>query len=98
MVSSFAHQIISEYYGANRYVYIEVIALDQFCALHQSMTLLASGHMSRQAVFQSFLSDDTKKDSITTEAHSKYIIEILQNREIFFTDISTIWENMDGCA
>ena len=71
MVSSFAHQIISKYYGGNRYVYIEVIALDQFCALHQSMTLLASGHMSRQAVFQSFLSDDTKQDSITTEAQSK---------------------------
>ena len=53
--------------------------------------------MSRQAVFLFFIYD-SKKDTTTTAEHSKRIIELLQNRTVFFSDTSTIWENTDGRA
>ena len=30
-------------------------------------------------------------------AHSKCIIEMFQNRTLFFANMITIWENTDGC-
>ena len=41
----FSHQIKYEYYGGNRYIFIEGIALEQFSELHQSIKLLASDHV-----------------------------------------------------
>ena len=49
-------------------------------------------------MFHSFLSDEIKQDAVTMDANSKHIIELLQNRTILFSDMSTIWENTDGCA
>ena len=40
--------------------------------------------MSCQAVFHSFLSDDRKQDAATKSEISKRIIEMLQNRTVFF--------------
>ena len=36
IVSSFAHQIKSEHYCGNRYLFIEGISLDNLCASNQS--------------------------------------------------------------
>ena len=82
MVSSFAHQTKSEYYGGNMYVSNEVTELEHFSALHQSSTLLAPDHVSCQAVFHYF-SSDIKQDAATTAAHSKHITKMLQKIYIF---------------
>ena len=42
------------------------------------------------------LSDERKQDSDTTDAHSK-TIELLKNRQHIFYDLSTIWDNNNGC-
>ena len=49
-------------------------------------------------MFNSFLSDDRKQDSSTTNAHIKRIIELLKQRNIVLNKLSTIWENIYGCA
>ena len=54
VVSSFSHQIQSEYYGRNIYVSIEGISLEHFSASHHPIPLLASYHVSRQEVFNYF--------------------------------------------
>ena len=71
VVASFANKIQSEYYGGNRSVSIEVIALEHFSAVPQSDINSSSFSRPRHAVFHSFLSDDSKQDSATTTAHSK---------------------------
>ena len=53
--------------------------------------------MSRQEFFH-FFPDDSKQDSATTYEHSKLIIEMLQNRTVLFSDMSTVCENTDVCA
>ena len=60
VVTSFANQIQSEYYGVNRSVSIEVIALEHFSALQK--TDINSTTPSRQlhAVFNYSLSGDSK--------------------------------------
>ena len=60
VVSSFANQIQPEYFGGNRSVYIEGIALKDFSAAPQSDINSSSLPCPRHAVFQSFLSDDSK--------------------------------------
>ena len=42
------------------------------------------------------MSDDSEQDASTTYEHSKHIIELFQNRKVFFDDMCTIWENTDG--
>ena len=42
--------------------------------------------------------DDSKQDDTNIAAHSKQIIELIQNRKISFSELSTMWENTDGCA
>ena len=49
-------------------------------------------------MFHSFLSYDRKQDDATTIAHSKHIIELLKQRNILYSELSTLWENTDGCA
>ena len=66
--------------------------------MQQSFPLLVSYHVSHQAVFSSFLSDDSKQYDATTATHVKRIIELLQNRKICFSVLSTIWESTDECA
>ena len=51
VVSSFANQIQSEYYCGNMSVSIEVISLEHFSDAHHSSPLLASYHVSHQALF-----------------------------------------------
>ena len=42
--------------------------------------------------------DNIKQDVATTDAHSKRIIKLFQNRTVFFYDVITIWEHTDGCV
>ena len=51
IVSSFSYQIQSEYYGGNRYVSIEGIALEHFSASNQASSSLTSDTLSLQEVF-----------------------------------------------
>ena len=41
---------------------------------------------------------DRKQDDATTIAHSKHIIELLKQHNILSSELSTLWENTDGCA
>ena len=45
-----------------------------------------------------YLPDDSKKYAATTTAHSKHLLQLLQQKNILHTSSSTIWENIDGCA
>ena len=77
---------------------IEGIALEHFSS--EPQTDINSSTLSRpqNAVFHSFLSDDSKQDAATTTAHSKRLISLLNNKQVLRTSLSTIWENTDGCA
>ena len=89
-MSTFSHQILSEYYGNNRYVSIESNPLNKFSALEYSSPFWKSDNVLTHALFHSFLFDDNKKDDATTAAQSKYIIELLQNRQLILVDLFTI--------
>ena len=54
VVSIFYHQIQSEYYRGNRYEFIEGIGLEHFSSSQHPSPLLASDHVSCQAVFHYF--------------------------------------------
>ena len=54
--------------------------------------------MSREAVFNSFLSDESKQDAEKTSAHNKNIMELLQKVKVLMTKKSTIREDKYGCA
>ena len=97
-VASFDNQIQSEYYGGNRSVSIEGIALEHFSAAPHADINSFTLSRSRHAVFHSFLSDDSKQDAATTTAHSKRLISLLKNKQVLTTSLITIWENTDGCA
>ena len=70
IVSSFSHQIKSEYYGGNRSVSIEGIVLENFSASNQSSSSFPYEAVSRQTVFNYFISDDSKQDAATTATSS----------------------------
>ena len=93
LVASFANQIQSEYYGVNRSVSIEGIALEHFSAATHTDINSSTLSRPRHAVFHSFLSDDSKQDAATTTAHSKLLISLLKNEKVLKTSLSTIWEN-----
>ena len=50
---------------------------------------LTSDHVSRQEVFK-FFSNDSKDYAATKAEHSERIIELLQNRTVFFAGVITI--------
>ena len=45
-----------------------------------------------------FLSDDSRKDSATTTAHSKRLIGLLKEQKVLTSALSKILENADGCV
>ena len=85
LVARFANQIKSEYYGGNRYVYIEGISLEHFSAAPQEDIMSYTLSHQRHAVFHYFLSDDSKHDSATTTSHSKRLISLLKNKQVLTT-------------
>ena len=54
--------------------------------------------MSTSCSVSLFFSDDSKQDAVTTTAHRKLLIEILKEKKVLTSTLSTIWENTDGCA
>ena len=98
VVASFANQIQSEYYGGNRSVSIEGIALEHFSAAPQADINSSTLSRPRHAAFHYFVSDDSKQDAVTTTAHRKRLMSLLKNKKVLKTSLSTIWENTDGCA
>ena len=54
--------------------------------------------MSTSCSVSLFFSDDSKQDAVTTTAHRKLLIEILKEKKVLTSTLSTIWENNDGCA
>ena len=74
VVARFSNKIQSEYYGGNRYVSIEGIALENFSAEPKADINSTTPSRPRHAVFHSFLSDDSKQDAATTTAHIKWLI------------------------
>ena len=80
VVAIFANQIKSEYYGRNISVSIEGIVLEHFSAAPNSDIKSSTISYQRHAVFNSFLSDDSKQDADTTTAHIKRLISLLKNK------------------
>ena len=88
VVASFSNQIQSEYYGGNRYVSIEGIALEHFSAAPQADINSSTISRPRHSVFHYFLSDDSKHDASTTTAHIKRLISLLKNKQVLTTSLS----------
>ena len=90
VVASSDNQIQSEYYGGNRYVSIEGIALEHFTATPQAD--INSSTLSRpwHAVFNSILYDNSKQDAASTTVHSKQLLSLLKKKRVLTTSLSTI--------
>ena len=97
VVASFDNKIQSEYYGGNRSVSIEGIALEHFSAAPKVDNNTSTTSCQRHVVFQSFLSDYSKQDVATTTSHRKRLISLIKNKQVLTTSLSTILENTDGC-
>ena len=41
--------------------------------------------------------DDSTQDGATTTSHIKRLIGLLKERRVLASELSTIWENNDGC-
>ena len=78
VVASSSFQIQSEYYGGNRSMYIEGIALEHYSALPQTEINSTTEPCPRHAAFHSFLSYDIKQDAATTTSHRNCLIELLK--------------------
>ena len=98
VVASFDNQIQSEYYGGNRSVYIEGIALEHFSTAPHTDINSSTLSRPRHAVFHSFLSDDSKEDAANATAHYKRFISLLKNKQVLTPSLSTIWGKTHGCA
>ena len=80
VVAIFAHQIQSEYYGGNRSMSIEVIALEHISAVPQADINSYTISRQRYTVFHSFLSEDSKQDVANNTAHSKQLISFIKDK------------------
>ena len=82
VVASFSNQIQSEYYDGNISVSIEGIELEHFSALPKIGINSTTPTRQRHPVFHSFLYDDRKQYSDTTNAHSKSLISLLKDKKL----------------
>ena len=60
---------------------IEGIILEHFSAVQQKNINSTTPSHQRHSLFQSFLSDDTKQDAATTNAHRKRLISLLKDKK-----------------
>ena len=88
VVASFSHKIQSEYYDGNSYVSIEGIALEHFSATYKEIYSLSLYICTYNTAFHSFLNDQSKQDSATTDAHRKIIMELLKTIYGFWSQYS----------
>ena len=82
VVARSANQIQSEYYGGNRSVSIEGIALEYFSARPKADINSTTPPRQRHAEFHYFLSDNRKQDADNTTAHIKRLISFLKEKSI----------------
>ena len=73
------------------YLSTEGLALEHFNASNQSNSAVSDKQVSHQTLFHSFLSDANKKDAAITAAHSKHMLQLLQQRNIPHTTRRSIW-------
>ena len=73
MVASFVYQIQSEYYGGNISVSIEAIILEHFNDTNHYLPLYTPQSRTLRSMFHSFLSGNSKQDTVTIAAHIKRI-------------------------
>ena len=98
VVARFSHKIQSEYYVGNRSVSIEGISLEHFSAFPKADVNSTKQLRQRHAVFHSFLSDDIKQDSATTNARSKSLIALINEKKVLTTYLSKIRGKNYGCS
>ena len=98
LVAKFVQQIQSEYYGGNCSISIEGIALEQFKTELVDVIADETNDDSIQAVFYSFLSDESAQDGATTATHTRQLVQKLLDAGIMNSGLSTLWETTDGCA
>ena len=84
VVASFEHQSQYEYYGGNRSVSIEDIALEHFSVTYQVTPSSSFHRFKRNAIFHPFLLYNRKQYAATTAEHRKQTVELLKNRKINF--------------
>ena len=72
--------------------------MEHFSAAPQADINSTTPSRPRHALFNSFLSDESKQDADTTTAHSKQLISLLKEKQVLTTSLSPMWENTDGCA
>ena len=77
---------------------IEDIALENFSALTKSDTNSTKQSRQLHSVFHSLLSDDSKHDAATTNENRNSLIELIKEKNVFTTSLSTTWEKNYGCA
>ena len=75
---------------------IEGIVLENFSAFQKIDIKSTTPSRQRHAVFHSFISDDSKQDAATTNAHSKIFISLLKEKKLMTTSLIKIWESTDG--
>ena len=90
VVSSFAHQIQSEYYSGNRSMSIEVIVLEHFSALPKTGINTSMESCRRHAVFHPIFLDDDKQYASTTTSYRKHLIALLKSK-LLMSSLSTTW-------
>ena len=76
---------------------IEYIALENSITLPNSGIKLSTKSCLCHAVFRYFLSGYIKQDSATTNSHSKCLVELLKERKLCMSSLSTLWRNAGGC-
>ena len=76
---------------------IEGIALEHFSALPKTGINSSTKSCPRHTVFHSFLSDDSKQDSATTNSYRNHLIEMIKEK-VLTSSLSALWENTDGCV
>ena len=52
--------------------------------------------MSTSCCVSMFLSDGRKQDAVTTNSHIKHFIELLKERKLLTSLLTTFWVNNDG--
>ena len=72
--------------------------MEYFSALLKADIHSNAPSRQRHAVFHSFLSDDSKQDTATNNAHRKRSIVLLKGKKLLTASFSTLWENTDGCT
>ena len=72
--------------------------MEHFSAVPQTNLNSTTSSRQRHAVFHSFLSDGSKQDAATNNAHRKRLISLLKDNKVLTISLGTIWGNTDGCA